>query len=250
MIVFTEPKVYLLARPSIDLEGIGGFISEAGHNIPAQLPPPAADALAEIGGRTCYCSFGRLFEDSQRFIDHAVKLGHGSIFEHPNFTFGVTRCSRGYTHQQVRHRAGFAYSQESTHYIKYTRESARFYVDRYAYVKAKEAWEVALTEAVKQYEMAYALLKQESIERHDCSGAARQLLPQALESKIVVTANVRAIRHFVENRCNRQNTLEIRLVAAQMLKIMKAEAPASFSDMSLFTDVDGEPTAKAGKSKI
>ncbi|MCQ9207654.1 MAG: FAD-dependent thymidylate synthase [Omnitrophica bacterium] len=251
MIVFTEPKVYLIARPSLVEGGLSGFLAEAGHILKNKAPESPADAVAEVGGRVCYCSFGKLFENTSKFLAHAQKLGHGSIFEHPAFTFGVARCSRGYTHQQVRHRAGFAYSQESTHYIKYSKETARFYVDKYAFARGKELWEKNLGAVIEAYEMAFKVLKDSGdIDRHNCSGAARQLLPQALESKILVSANVRAIRHLVEDRCNRHNTLEIRLVATQVLEIMKVEAPASFQDMDLFVDEDGEKSAKSGKVKL
>jgi len=250
MIIFTEPKVYLLARPHIDKFGIAGFIGEAEAEYPLNDNVPDSDALVEVAGRTCYCSFGKLFFDNPAFLAHAQKLGHGSIFEHPNFTFGVARCSRGFTHQLVRHRAGFAYSQESTHYIKYTVESARFYVDKYALREDKELWERALGSALEQYEMAFRILKDAGTERHNSSGAARQLLPQALESKIMFTANVRALRHLVEDRCNRHNTLETRLVASQVLMIMKAESPAAFQDMELYRDEDGEMSARSGKVKL
>ena len=250
MIIFTEPKVFLLARPSIDVSNLAEFITECNYTLKEKVPNSNADALVELGGRQCYCSFGKLFTDNISFLKHAIGLGHGSIMEHPNFTFGVTRCSRGYTHQQVRHRAGFAYSQESTHYIKYNKDAARFYVDKYALKEDKERWETALTSALEQYEIMFKILKDASVERHNSSGAARQLLPQAIESKLIFTANIRAIRHLIEDRCNKHNTLEIRLVAAGVLKLMKFEAPASFQDMELYKDDDEEASVKSGKVKL
>jgi len=250
MIIFTEPKVFLLARPNLCLDQLKSFISECGHDFTSEKPKSGADALIEMGGRQCYCSFGKLFYNNEMFLKHALTLGHGSIFEHPNFTFGVTRCSRGFTHQMVRHRAGCAYSQESTHYIKYTKESARFYVDKYALKEDKELWETSLGAMLEKYEMAFKILKDAGSERHNSSGAARQLLPQAIESKLMITANVRAIRHIIEDRCNSHNTLEIRLVTSQMLTIMKTEAPAAFQDMELIRDEDGEMSIKSGKMKL
>jgi thymidylate synthase (FAD) len=251
MEIFTEPRVFLLSRPALDMGGLAGFVGETGNAVPeAGGTDKGADLLVEAAGRTCYCSFKDLFSDNWGFLSRAREAGHGSVFEHANFTFGVARCSRGFTHQMVRHRAGFAYSQESTHFIKYSREKARFYVDRYALEGAEDVGRAALASALEKYEIAYTFLRNRDTGRHDCSGAARQLLPQAIESKLVFTANVRALRHFIEERCNSHNTMETRLVAAQTLAILKTEAPASVQDLKMSLDEAGAPSAETGRRKL
>lgn len=68
---------------------------------------------------------------------------------------------------------------------------------------------------------------------------ARQDLPTGIESKLCFTANARALRHFVEYRGHSGNVLEIRMVALEVLKVMKVEAPAIFEDVALVLGADG-----------
>lgn len=252
MVIFTEPIVFLLARPKLDKNGIQEFIKESGNIFNKSKTDKISDgdAISELGGRVCYCSFKSYLCSGGKFLKRAILNNHGSIFEHANYTFGVARCSRGYTHQMVRHRAGFAYSQESTHYIKYSKATMRACVDKYAIRDGGlRRWENGISSILDNYEILCSSIGSKNTQ-HFTTGAARQLLPQAIESKLIFTANIRALRHFIEERCNRNNTLEIRLIAKKIFQIMVKEAPWSMYGIQLFTDVDNEKSIKSQNKKI
>ena len=78
-----------------------------------------AEELVEVSGRICYLSFGKDKQsprDNRKYIENLIKQGHESVLEHVNWTFVLTGISRAFSHQLVRHRVGFAYSQLSQQY--------------------------------------------------------------------------------------------------------------------------------------
>ena len=251
MKIFTEPEVYLIAEPHINFDGLGDFLKECGY--PEILDNMRQDPamIVEVAGRSCFGSY-RKFGATQELIEHAVRMGHGSIFEHANFTFAVVRCSRGYTHQQVRHRAGFAYSQESTHYIHYTADNARFCVEPYAYDSTEKKCIVYehMQMSIEAYENLFQELKVEEQTKHNSCGAARALLPNAIEAKILITANMRAWRHFMEQRGNPHNTLEIRVVACKIYDILSKRAKHLMYGLEKFVDIDNRESIKTINKKI
>lgn len=251
MKIFTEPEVFLIAEPHINFDGLNDFLGECGYPEAHESVKQEAGVVVEIGGRMCFGSY-KSFGKTTELITKAVELGHGSIFEHANFTFAVARCSRGFTHQMVRHRAGFAYSQESTHYIKYSDETARFCVEPYAYDTQEKKLTVqkALTNAIGSYMILYDELKTEEQTKHNSCGAARALLPNSIEAKILITANMRAWRHFCEERGNPHNTLEIRMVACKILSILQKRAKVLVYGLELFEDIDGHQSIKTLRKKI
>ena len=241
MKIFTEPEVYLIAEPHVNFDGLGDFLRECGYSEMAEMAKQDPAMIVELGGRMCFGSY-KAFGKTKELVEHAVTLGHGSIFEHANFTFAITRCSRGFTHQMVRHRAGFAYSQESTHYIKYSDETARFCIEPYAYDTQDKK--------VIAYMILYDELKTEEQTKHNSCGAARALLPNSIEAKILITANMRAWRHFCEERGNPHNTLEIRMVACKVLSILQKRAKVLVYGLELFEDADGRQSIKTSRKKI
>ena len=120
------PKVYLVTRPSVDWERIAAFLLDE------ELPPipdsirageAEAEAIIEVSARLCYMSFGRGRRDIADFIYNLLSSKDGSVFEHVNYGFVFTGVSRSLTHELVRHRAGFAYSQRSQRYVDETEGS-------------------------------------------------------------------------------------------------------------------------------
>ena len=113
---YHEPKVYLVTRPSVDWEQVAAFLDDEGV-------PPIPDsiragddesaAIIEISARLCYMSYGRGRRDITDFINNLLSSKDGSVFEHVSYGFVFTGVSRSLTHELVRHRAGFAYSQRS-----------------------------------------------------------------------------------------------------------------------------------------
>ena len=135
MRILKTPRVYLILRPQIVEDGVNAFLKENG----LQWPTPTegvkdAERAVELAGRCCYMSFGAK-AGSKTNYDYIQNLmgrnkdgffkpgpAHGSVMEHPCWTFLVTGAGRGFTHEQVRHRVGWAYSQLSTRYCDFERE--------------------------------------------------------------------------------------------------------------------------------
>ena len=114
------PQVRLVTRPSINWAAIADFLDSEG------LPPipdsirsgdDESSAVVEISARLCYMSYGRGRKDISDFINNLLSKGDGSVFEHVNYGFVISGISRSLTHELVRHRAGFAYSQRSQRYV-------------------------------------------------------------------------------------------------------------------------------------
>ena len=116
-------RVYLVSRPAVDWDQIAAFLSdEELPPIPDSIRAGADDsnAIIEVSARLCYMSFGRGRRDIADFIHNLLSSKDGSVFEHVNYGFVFTGVSRSLTHELVRHRAGFAYSQRSQRYVDET----------------------------------------------------------------------------------------------------------------------------------
>lgn len=183
---------------------------------------PDAQRLIEEAGRTCYLSLSRITESSSEgFIKAAIRRGHESILEHASAVFKISGASRSFTHQLVRHRIA-GYSQQSQRYVDETDFS---YVVPPSIYENEEALAVYRS-FMKTAQNAYKTLRQNNILKED----ARFVLPNALESQIVFSANFRELRHVFSLRLEKTAQWEIRRVCMDMLKIMQAEAPAVFGD--------------------
>ena len=194
-----------------------------------QLLEVTQNALSVIysAARQCYSHefAGDILENEknfckqEEFIEKIVNSGHLSPLEHVKFTFAIEGVSRALTHQLVRHRIA-SYSQQSQRYVK---ENNFEYVippsiekDR----KLKEEFKSIIDKIQKTYNK---ILKTKSPQD------ARYVLPQATETKIVITMNARELLHFFEERCCARAQWEIRKLAYEMLLICKRKLSAVFS---------------------
>src|SRR5215208_2642364 len=197
---YTEPKITVLSRPSF---------TEPEH-LPVQWMGDATDGerLAEFAGRLCYMSQRNPANRSTRdYLENIKKQGHGSVLEHSNYSLLAEGVSRSLTHELVRHRAGFAYSQLSQRYVD---ESNASFVVPPAII-GEAALEQKWREQVEGAQSTYVALVEQLMERYGwvadrvhrrkmAREAARAVLPNATETKIVVTANARAWRTMLELR--------------------------------------------------
>jgi thymidylate synthase (FAD) len=260
------PKVYLVTRPAVDWEQVAAFLSEEG------LPPvpdsiragsDESSAIVEISARLCYMSYGRGRRDITDFINNLLSSKDGSVFEHVNYGFVFTGVSRSLSHELVRHRAGFAYSQRSQRYVDET--EAAFVVPPALVTENVETAEATriLEDALKTAADSYAglvealqdALPKEKFEhatdrRKAIRQAARAVLPNATETKIFVTANVRAWRHFIEMRAASYADWEIRSLALAVLEVLQQEAPLLFGDFTVSDLPDGTKIATPEHSKV
>jgi thymidylate synthase (FAD) len=213
--------------------------------------------LAEMAGRLCYLSYGKGRKSNREFLDHLIEVGHGSVLEHAVWNFVITGVSRSFTHELVRHRAGWAYSQLSQRYVN---ESESPYVepDVIADDPALHAiWTGAVNEARSAYDRLVAGLERHYADEPDATlrrklarQAARSVLPNATETRIFVTANARALRHFIEMRGSAAADVEIRKVALQVLDLMRQESPALFSDYERVPLPDGGHAVRTAHPKV
>jgi thymidylate synthase (FAD) len=246
-------RIYLIARPKFDSDAFGSFLLDQRTTWARTDGAHEPEEIVEVSGRVCYMSFGdnQSPRTNQEYIRNLVRMGHESVLEHVCWTFLITGVSRAFSHQLVRHRVGFAFSQLSQQY--HTEEDATFVEPPglRACPAACAAWEQSVRAAKEAYQrIADSLRKLE--ERPDLNwqkkelrraihSIARSVLPNATETKIMVTANARALRHFLTVRGSVVGDLEMRTVAAELLKLLKVEASNLFADFQLSIEPDGFP---------
>jgi thymidylate synthase (FAD) len=112
----TKPKVYVVGRQTVVPEEVARFLQDEGLVFTTDTRA-AAEVLAEIAGRTCYMSFGKGRKSNQEYVENILSFKHGSVLEHAVWCLLITGVSRALTHELVRHRAGFSYSQLSQRYV-------------------------------------------------------------------------------------------------------------------------------------
>lgn len=183
---------------------------------------PGAEKLIEEAGRTCYMSFDKKTDGSEKkFIRGLVKAGHTSVLEHGYVTFRIKSVSRAFTHQLVRHRL-CAFSQQSQRYVN---EKQFSYVTPEKIEKNEKAKKI-YDNFLENTRDVYRKLQELNIPNED----ARYVLPNAVCSEIVISANFRELRHIFEVRGSIRAQWEIREACIGMLKIMKEKAPSIFGD--------------------
>jgi thymidylate synthase (FAD) len=198
------------------------------------------DALSLIYAacRQCYSEkfSGDIFDGSREddakkaaFVRKVVASGHESPLEHVKFTFAIEGVSRALTHQLVRHRVA-SYSQQSQRYVK---EAAFDYILPPSVAddnRLKELFVKTMEHIQQQYNAMLAIMREKGIQGEKANEDARFVLPQAVESKIVVTMNCRELLHFFKDRCCARAQWEIRALANRMLEICRKELPEVFFD--------------------
>jgi thymidylate synthase (FAD) len=248
--LFYEPRVTLLARP---------VFTEPAH-LPVQWKGESTDGerLAEFAGRLCYMSqHNPAGRDTREYLENIKKQGHGSVLEHANYSLLLEGVSRSLTHELVRHRAGFAYSQLSQRYVD---ESHAAFVVPPAIIgdaALEAAWRAQIDAAqqtyvalVEQLMQRYGWVADKVHRRKMAREAARGVLPNSTETKIVVTGNVRAWRTMLELRSSEGAELEIRRMALAVLRVLQREAPGFFSDFEIYTGDDRHEAARIAYHKV
>jgi len=168
-------------------------------------------------------------KDQRKFVEKLAKMGHMSPLEHSSFTFAIEGISRACSHQLVRHRLA-SYSQQSQRYVS---EEAGFdYVIPKTIKGDKELeryFKDVMSKTQKAYNHIVQKLNEKGIKGEAANQDARFVLPNACETKIIVTMNARELLHFFKQRCCNRAQWEIRAMAIEMLQLVKAIAPIIFS---------------------
>ncbi len=211
------------------------------------------EQLIEYAGRMCYQSWnnpaGRSNED---YIRNMLDHGHLSVMEHAIASFSIEGVSRSLTHELIRHRH-FSFSQVSQRYV--SEDKSRIIEPECiaADPEAHRIFEDTVARAQQAYRDLYSLLAEQFVSVEDSTlrrklarQAARSVLPNATETKIVVTGNFRAWRHFIRMRANEHADVEIRALAIMICNILKELSPAVFGDYEISTLPDGTEIAQSG----
>ncbi len=185
------------------------------------------EKMVAVAARLCYSPVGvddlmdKLGdEDIKKLVRFVIKSGHHSTTEHVSFTFAVEGVSRALTHQLVRHRIA-SYNQQSQRYVKFKDNFE--YITPPAIEKSREA-KKKYDSLISDVHNLYKELLDSGIEAED----ARYILPNASETKIIVSMNGRELLHFFTVRCCNRAQWEIRELATSMLKQVKKVAPVVF----------------------
>ena len=225
---------------------------EAPEEIPWSTDAEGGQALAEFAGRACYQSWSKpnpATASNAGYLAHILEVGHLSVLEHGTVTFYFTGVSRSFTHELIRHRH-FSYSQLSQRYVP-ERNAAMVEPDAIAedpelhkkFVEATEASVRAYTELLEGLEQRFADVPNATLRRKQARQAARAVLPNATETRIVVTGNYRAWRHFIAMRASEHADVEIRELAVECLRQLQRVAPNVFSDFTISALADGSEIA-------
>ncbi len=168
-------------------------------------------------------------KDQKAFVDKLTRMGHMSPIEHASFTFAIEGISRACSHQLVRHRLA-SYSQQSQRYVS---EEAGFDYIVPETIRGDKELERYFSDFMSISQKAYnhivKKLGDSGIRGEEANQDARFVLPNACETKIMMTMNARELLHFFAQRCCNRAQWEIRAMATEMLKLVKTTAPNIFS---------------------
>jgi thymidylate synthase (FAD) len=196
---------------------------------------PDPDRAVAVAGRLCYAPVSAADlkqemsdEDVAKLVRILVRSGHHSALEHASFTFAVDGVSRACTHQLVRHRMA-SYNQQSQRYVRFG-EADSFIVPPSIATdpQARQVFLTAMEQARVAYDRLVDLGLADGRSKESVQEDARFVLPNAAETKIVVTMNTRELRHFFQVRCCRRAQWEINALAWRMRGVVRALSPNLF----------------------
>ncbi|GAC1399320.1 MAG: hypothetical protein NVS4B12_06780 [Ktedonobacteraceae bacterium] len=267
-----RPGVVVLARPSVHATGLMGFLQGFDSSLhfseylddPTSLPDGAQ--LCKIAGQVCYMSFGRMRSmntQAKRYFDNLKSSGHGSVFEHANYSLLFYGISRSVTHELIRHRAGFGFSQLSQRYV--SGRMLRF-VERPEY-QGDDFLHNQFLQRIERAADEYATLTNRLLEmqkagvniltaeaktdlRKKVQQSARSVLPNETEAPIVVTGNARAWRHVIEERASAHAEIEIRELGVRAFLCLRQADPVLFDDYTIEQLSDGTYIVKTDFVKV
>jgi thymidylate synthase (FAD) len=260
MNILSEPNIYLVGV-QMSTDAVFDFLQDEDTTWDTD-GVNEGEVLAELAGRVCYMSFGykQGRKSNVEYLSNIIESGHGSVLEHVVFNLIITGVSRSLSHELVRHRAGWAYSQLSQRYVD---ESDANYLEPEVIANDPEAhrlWSEAIGHAHASYKALSDRLTALVTRNHPALSntekrkmarqAARSVLPNATETKIFVTANARALRHFLELRGSAAAEAEIRRLAVKMLELLQTEAPTIFGDFDTEKLPDGSTGIVVSHHKV
>nr|WP_218862285.1 FAD-dependent thymidylate synthase [Actinopolyspora biskrensis] len=247
-----SPVVTEIVPPKVRLIGKTEFFPP--EDVDWSTDADGGQALAEFAGRACYQSWSKpnpATATNAGYLGHIMEVGHLSVLEHGTVTFYVTGISRSLTHELIRHRH-FSYSQLSQRYVP-ERDASMVEPDIIAedpelhekFLEATQASLEAYNDLQQALQEKFADEPKATLRRKQARQAARSVLPNATETKIVVTGNYRAWRHFVAMRASEHADVEIRGLAIECLRQLQRAVPNVFGDFEITELRDGTEVASS-----
>ena len=225
-----HPNVTLIAHTALTQDAIDVFGNEEHYLFHDDVED--ADALAEVAGRSCYRAYGRKNPDTAKndgYLAHIIDQAHNSVLEHASATFYLTGVSRSLLAELTRHRH-LSFSVQSQRYVNESKSACVIppvMRDDPDAVKALSDWQDAVNSV---YENMVLDLSSKGVARKQAREAARALMPNMTETRIVVTGSMAAYRYVLSRRLDPSADAEIREVAGMILAELKKVAPNSFAD--------------------
>ena len=221
-------------------------------DVPWTTDAEGGQALTEFAGRACYQSWSKpnpKTATNAAYLRHIIDVGHFSVLEHASVSFYITGVSRSCTHELIRHRH-FSYSQLSQRFVP-ERDSQVVLPPgieddpelQQLFFAAADASRDAYAALLARLEAKFADEPNAVLRRKQARQAARAVLPNATETRIVVSGNYRAWRHFIAMRASEHADVEIRRLAIACLRQLADLAPAVFADFEISTLADGSEVA-------
>lgn len=222
------------------------------EDVPWETDADGGEALAEFAGRACYQSWSKpnpRTATNAGYLRHLLAVGHLSLLEHATVSFYITGISRSCSHELIRHRH-FSFSQLSQRFVP-GRDANMVLPPAVVgdpklealFTKATEASRDAYIELLDALEEKLSDIPNAPLRGKQARQAARAVLPNATETKMVVTGNYRSWRHFVAMRASEHADVEIRQVAIECLRQLQRAAPNVFGDFEVSTLPDGSEVA-------
>lgn len=221
-------------------------------DVPWTTDADGGQALLEFAGRACYQSWSKpnpRTATNAAYLKHIIDVGHFSVLEHASVSFYITGISRSCTHELIRHRH-LSYSQLSQRYVPET--DAQVVIPpgleddpelQKILLDAADASRAAYVELLAKLEAKLADQPHAVLRRKQARQAARAVLPNDTETRIVVSGNYRGWRHFIAMRASEHADVEIRRLAIACLRQLADIAPAVFADFEIAQLADGTEVA-------
>lgn len=267
-----KPGVVLISKPSVSILGMRKFLRDYGEDLGFEqyLDDPTlldnSTQLAKVAGQECYASYGpnRTFNvDADGYIEDIKNEAHGSVLQHPAFSFLVYGISRSVSHEWVRHGTGTAYSQRSQRYV--SGKVLRF-VERPEYQNDPELhkrFERRIDQTAEEYRKvtehllnrqrtgADVILKAgaKTDMRKKIQQSSRSVLTNETETSFVTSVNARSIQHMLTMRTSEHAEVEIRRPFVEILLCLMITAPTLFADFEITKYSDGTFGARSPYEK-
>lgn len=247
----TKPKIFFLGGSELHRPGLQAYLKEVGANeyeLDSEIT--GLEEMIKAAGKACYRSWQpnlnpnvtKVRSDSGDYLQNLHETGHGSVIEHGSVSYMLHDVSRVLTHELVRHRAGMAFSQESLRYVRLT--DLKFWIPNALKgnlegVTLIENTVKHLEEVQKKLAEIYGIeLIKDFTTKKKLTSAFRRVAPIGLATGIMITMNLRALRHLIQIRTDPSAEEEIRLVFDEIALDVQKRFPTILGDLER-TVIDG-----------